>query len=141
VILVDSSAWVEFLRGTGSPVHLGVRRALQESVELACTEVVIMEVLAGARDARDWERLRRLLYGLRFLAVDGLADYESAAELYRRCRRAGLTPRKMTDCVIAAVAIRNEAQLLCDDSDFIAIASCAPLRLAAWPIPTSHDST
>ncbi len=99
-----------------------------------------MEILAGARDACDRERLRRLLYGLRFLAVDGLADYESAAELYRRCRRAGVTPRKMTDCLIAAVAIRNEAQLLCDDSDFIGIASCAPLQLAAWQIPASLDS-
>jgi predicted nucleic acid-binding protein len=131
VILVDSSAWVEFLRATGSPAHLGLRAALQEEVELASTDVVVMEILAGARDEADRERLRRLLYGLDFLAVDGPADYERAAELYRLCRGRGETPRKLTDCLIAAVAIRNDAELLCADADFLTIARHAPLRLAA----------
>ena len=87
MILVDSSAWIEFLRATGSPAHLRLRAELQGETELACTDVVVMEILAGARDEADRDRLRRLLYGLEFLAVDGPADYESAAELYRRCRR------------------------------------------------------
>ncbi len=130
MILVDSSAWIEFLRATGSPAHLRLRAELQGETELACTDVVVMEVLAGARDEADRDRLRRLLYGLEFLAVDGPADYETAAELYRRCRRGGETPRKLSDCLIAAVAIRNEAELLCEDADFDAIARHAPLTLA-----------
>jgi predicted nucleic acid-binding protein len=130
VILLDSSAWVEFLRGTGSPAHLRVRSALEEEADLASTDVVVMEILAGARDGADRDRLRRLLYGLRFLPVEGPADYEAAAELYRACRRAGETPRKLTDCLIAAVAIRNDAELLCKDADFLTIARHAPLRLA-----------
>lgn len=129
VILIDSSAWVEFLRATGSPVHLRLRSALQEGTELASTDVVVMEILAGARDDTDRDRLRRLLYGQRFLAVEGPADHESAAELYRLCRKGGETPRKFTDCLIAAVAIRNGAQLLSDDADFEVIARHAPLRL------------
>jgi predicted nucleic acid-binding protein len=130
VILVDSSAWVEFLRATGSPAHLRVRAALQEGAELASTDVIVMEILAGARDDSDRDRLRRLLYGLEFLAVDGPADYESAAELHRLCRDGGETPRKLADCLIAAVAIRNDAELLCEDADFAVIARHAPLRLA-----------
>jgi predicted nucleic acid-binding protein len=130
VILVDTSAWVEFLRATGNPAHLRLRSALEGEVDLASTDVIVMEVLAGARDERDRDRLRRLLYGLEFLAVDGPADYESAAELYRLCRGRGETPRKLTDCLIAAVAIRHDAELLCEDSDFLAIARHAPLRLA-----------
>lgn len=130
MILVDSSAWVEFLRATGSSAHLRLRSALEEGVELACSDVIVMEVLAGARDEVDHDRLRRLLYGLEFLAVEGAADYERAAELYRLCRRGGETPRKLTDCLIAAVAIRSEAELLCEDTDFAAIARHAPLRLA-----------
>ncbi len=131
MILVDSSAWVEFLRATGSPAHMRLRAALKENVELASTDVVVMEILAGARDDSDRHRLRRLLYGLEFLGVDSPADYEQAAELYRRCRRGGETPRKLTDCLIATVAIRNEAELLCEDADFLAIARHAPLRLVA----------
>lgn len=135
MILIDSSAWVEFLRATGSPVHLGVRATLESDSDVACTEVVAMEILAGARDDADRERLRRLLYQFAFLTVAGLWDYEQAAELYRLCRRRGKTVRKLTDCLIATVAIRNDAQLLCDDADFLAIASCAPLSLAAWRAP------
>ncbi len=131
MILVDSSAWIEFLRATGSPAHLRVRSALAQGSTLASTDVIVMEILAGARDDDDRNRLRRLLYSVDFLAVDGPADYEQAAELYRACRAGGETPRKLTDCLIAAVAIRNGAALLCEDADFAAIARHSPLRLAA----------
>jgi predicted nucleic acid-binding protein len=134
MILVDSSAWVEYLRRTGSPVHLRVRTALEEKAELASTDVVLMEILAGARDGRDRDRLRRLIYGRTLLAVEGPLDYEQAAELYHACRRQGETPRKLTDCLIAAVAIRNQAQVLHADGDFDAIARHTPLRIAALPI-------
>jgi predicted nucleic acid-binding protein len=131
MILVDSSAWIEFLRATGSPVHRRLRAALEEGAALACTDVILMEILAGARDESDRQRLRRLLYGLEFLAVEGPADYERAADLYRRCRTRGETPRKLTDCLIAAVAIRNGARLLCEDADFDAIARHTPLQVEA----------
>ena len=99
-------------------------------MRLASTDVVAMEVLAGARDDAHRDRLRRLLHGLRFLSVDGPADYENAAELYRLCRRGGETPRQLADCLIAVVAMRNDAELLCADVDFHVIARHAPLRLA-----------
>ena len=131
MILVDSSAWVEFLRATGSQAHLRVRSALLEEVELACTDVVAMEILAGARDDADRDRLRRLLFGLEFFPVEGPTDYEQAAELYRLCRKGGETPRNLSDCLIAAVAIRNDAELLCADTDFRTLADHSPLRLAS----------
>jgi len=130
VILVDTSAWVEFLRATGSPIHLRVRAALEDDADLASTDVVVMELLAGARDDDDRDELRRLLYGLTLLAVEGPADYESAAELYRACRARGETPRKLTDCLIAAVAIRSDAELLHADADYLTIARHTALRLA-----------
>lgn len=130
MILVDSSAWVEFLRATGSPVHHRLRAALEEGTALASSDVIVMEILAGARDAADRERLRRLLYGLEFIAVEGPADYEAAAEIFRACRRGGETPRKLTDCLIGAVAIRSDAELLCADADFAVIARHADLRLS-----------
>ncbi len=131
MILPGTSAWVEFLRATGSDVNLRVRSALQGEEELASTDVVVMEILAGARDDADRDQLRRLLYGVRFLPIEGPADYEAAAELYRLCRRGGETPRNLTDCLIAAVAIRCDAELLCEDADFDTIARHAPLRLAS----------
>jgi predicted nucleic acid-binding protein len=131
VILVDTSAWVEFLRATGSESHRRLRSALEERTDLATTDVIVMEILAGARDDADRERLRRLLHGLAFLPIEGPVDYETAAELYRACRARGETPRKLTDCLIAVVAIREGAELLCADADFHAIARHTPLRLTA----------
>jgi predicted nucleic acid-binding protein len=129
-LLADSSAWMELLRETGSSIDWRLDSALAVSdEEVATTDVVIMEVLAGARDDAHRDRLRRMLYGCRFLTVDGPADYEQAAEIYRACRRQGETVRKMTDCLIAAVAIRNEAELLQCDADFEAIARHTALRL------------
>jgi predicted nucleic acid-binding protein len=129
VILVDSSAWIEFLRETGSPIHHRVHAALDSGQPLAWTDVVGMEILAGSRDDADRDRLRRLLYGRHFLPIEGPDDYESAADLYRSCRRGGETPRKLTDCLIAAVAIRSDAAVLSGDADFEVIARHTDLRL------------
>jgi predicted nucleic acid-binding protein len=127
VILVNTSAWVEFLRGTGSAAGDAVADLLEARSELATTDVVIMEVLAGARDARDRERLRRLLARCEFVATDSPGDYEAAADLYRLCRAGGETVRSLTDCLIAAVAIRAGLRVLDIDSDFGAIARHAAL--------------
>jgi predicted nucleic acid-binding protein len=127
--MVDSSAWIDFLRGTGAAPR--VRALLEENAELAITDVILMEILAGARDDLERGRLRRFLYAQQFLPLEGPADYESAAELHRTCRRGGETPRNLVDCLIAVVAIRNDAELLSGDADFEVIARHAPLRLAS----------
>jgi predicted nucleic acid-binding protein len=131
VILADTSAWVEFLRATGSPVHLRLRKLIADEGDLSTTEVVVMELLAGAADAEGVMRLRRFLGRFELLPVEGLADYEAAAELYRRCRTGGETVRKLTDCLIAAVALRHGAALLHRDQDFEVLARHTPLRVAS----------
>jgi predicted nucleic acid-binding protein len=108
-----------------------MRALLGSGQPLASTEVVVMEVLAGARDDSHWERLRRLLFSFDFLPLAGLSDYEDAAALYRQCRRAGKTPPSLTDCLIAVVAIRAGAELIHADRDFDTIARHAPLRIAS----------
>jgi predicted nucleic acid-binding protein len=142
MILIDTSAWVEFLRATGSLTHLRVRAVLEGDAKVATTDVVVMEILAGARDDADCDELRRMLYGCTFLAVEGPADYEQASELYRACRRRGETVRKLTDCLIAAVAMRNDAELLHNDTDYLAVARHASLRLAdlTGPVPREDET-
>lgn len=129
MILADTSAWVEYLRATGSPVHLRLRKLIADEGELATTEVVMMELLAGEPSPEGLTQLRRLLGRFEVLPVEGLADYEAAAELYRRCRAGGETVRSLTDCLIAAVAVRSGATLLHRDQDFEVIARHTPLRV------------
>jgi predicted nucleic acid-binding protein len=130
LILVDTSAWVEFLRATGSGAHARVRSLIQQDASLATTDVVVMEVLAGARDDDHRDRLRGLLRRCEHLATEGPLDYEDAAEVYRTCRQSGATVRRLTDCLIAAVAIRNGVAVLHRDTDFDVIARHLPLAVA-----------
>jgi predicted nucleic acid-binding protein len=127
VILVETSAWVEFLRGTGTAVALQVRDLLGE--DFAIADPVRMEVLAGARDAVHLRQLQGLLGRGATLATEA-RHYESAAGLYRTCRRRGETVRKLLDCLIAAVAIDADLPVLQADSDFQVLARHTPLRLA-----------
>jgi predicted nucleic acid-binding protein len=130
VILADTSAWVEYLRATGSPAHLRLRDLVADESELVTTEVVTMELLAGAAGDAEVARLRRLLGRFELLGLEGLADYEAAADLYRRCRARGETIRKLTDCLIAVVAIRHGAAVLHRDQDFDVIARHTALQVA-----------
>jgi predicted nucleic acid-binding protein len=129
VILADTSAWVEFLRGTGSEAHRRLRELLEQD-GLATTDVVLMEVLAGARDIGHIQRLRALLARCAFIATQGPRDYEDAASIYRACRASGDSPRGLPDCLIASVAIRRSVAVLHADSDFDTIARHTPLALA-----------
>jgi predicted nucleic acid-binding protein len=129
VILVDSSAWIEYLRGTQSPADLFLANAIGKGKELATTGPILVEVLAGARDERNAADLARLLGRAEQIAVGQPSDWETAASIYRSCRRSGTTVRRLADCLIAAVAIRAEASLLHCDSDFDLIAERVPLRM------------
>ena len=126
--LIDTSAWVEFLRATGSEVHHHLRGLIESEATLHTTDVVVMEVLAGARDQPHLASLRRLLSRCDFVPVAGLSDFESAAELYRRCRRGGETVRALNDCLIAAVALRAGLDLLAADRDFDVLVRHTELR-------------
>ncbi len=128
--LVDTSAWVEYLRATGSAVHRRLRWLIAHEEDLATTEVIVMEVLAGARDDAHLRALRRLLARCEFLALQGLADYEEAAAIYRHCRRQGETITRLTDCLIATLAIRAAVPLLHADKAFDVIARHTALRAA-----------
>ncbi len=131
MILVDTSAWVEFLRASGHPVHLTLREHLARRSPLATTEPIIMELLAGTPVARERARLRSRLLTLPQLRLHGLPDFERAADLYLTCRRKGGTVRRMMDCLIAAVAVREQAAILHNDRDFDVLVRHTPLRLAS----------
>ena len=126
MILIDTSAWIEFLRDTGSPVCERVD-ALFEA-ETAVCDPIRMEVLAGARDEQHLRSLRGLLARASILPTEPV-DYEEAAVLYRRCRSEGETVRRLIDCLIGAVAIRAGAAVLHRDSDFDVLARHTPLRI------------
>jgi predicted nucleic acid-binding protein len=129
VILADTSAWVEYDRATDSAVDRRLSELITSDGPVATTEPVVMEVLAGARDDRREADLRRLLLRFQLLSFDAVADFEGAVRIYRRCRAAGVTPRRMVDCMIAAVAWRRAATLLAHDADLDRVAGVIGIEL------------
>ncbi|MFL0294264.1 PIN domain nuclease [Mycobacterium sp. SMC-18] len=126
MILVDTSAWVEFLRNTGSSACERVDELLAQPIAICAP--IQMEILAGSRDEHHLRDLRGLLARAQTLPT-APTDYEDAAAIYRACRRRGETVRKLIDCLIAAHAIREQIAILHSDSDFDAIARHTSLQL------------
>ena len=129
MILADTSAWVEYDRATHSAADRRVAELIDTAGPLAVTEPVLMEVLAGARDEQREGDLRRLLLRFELLSFDAVTDFDGAVTIYRRCRAAGVTPRGMLDCMIAAVAWRTGATLLSHDADMDRVAGVIEIEL------------
>lgn len=132
MILIDTSVWVDLLRGGHRPATRELERRLDEPAELACAEPIAMELLAGARGP-ELVRVERLVDGLVMLPVEPILDYREAARIYRLVRSDGHTVRSLQDCLIAAICIRHEVTLLDTDRDFERIAAVTPLRRWAPP--------
>lgn len=127
MILCDTSAWIDALRRRGTPAAARLD-ALIEGDEVIVTDVVVLELLAGARDERHRRELERML--ARFARIATVQDdFDDAASIYRACRRRGSTPRSLLDCVQAAVAMRVGASVLHNDRDFDTIAEHVPLLI------------
>jgi predicted nucleic acid-binding protein len=129
VILVDTSAWVEYDRATASRVDRRLTELITIDARVAVTEPVVMEVVAGARSDEREADLRRLLLRFELLRFDAAVDFDAATRIYRACRRAGVTPRGMIDCMIAAVAHRSGASLLAFDADLTRLADVMGIEM------------
>jgi predicted nucleic acid-binding protein len=133
MILVDTSAWIEYFRATGSPAAVEVRRLLSDHVDrVVMCEPVAMEILSGATDDSTHAKLEQLVNGLPLLSVDNAIDFRAAAGIYRAARRAGQTIRSLNDCLIGAVAIRNDARIVHRDADFDVIAAMTSLEATSY---------
>lgn len=128
MIVLDTSAWVEYLRGTGSAVASTVRDEIAHERPLAVPDVVRLELLAGAAEPAV-DGLRRLLARFEPLPTASPADHDLAASLYCRARARGETVRSLVDCLVAAMALRSGAPVLAQDRDYQVLAAVSDLQL------------
>jgi predicted nucleic acid-binding protein len=129
VILVDTSALIEFERASGTPAHQRLHHLIQGADDVAVTEPIVAEFVVGAQSDKRELELRNLLDQFVMLSLDGATDFDGAVRVYRRCRKAGVTPRGLFDCLIAAVALREGVPVLSHDADLARIAQVVDLQL------------
>jgi len=129
MILVDTSVWIEFFNGLDTRAVKAFEELVEAEEELCISEFILTEVLQGFRKDGDFELARRHLLDFPVYSLSNLGSYIKAAEIYRKCRKQGITIRKTADCIIAQTAIEHRLILLHDDTDFDRIASVCPLRI------------
>ena len=117
MILVDSSVWIAHLRGRTTPATTKLEAAAERE-PLLVGDLILLEVLQGARDNAQAARIER---ALREYAIVSLLDDRLAAQgarNYRRLRALGITVRKTADIIIGTFCIEHGHSLLHEDRDF-----------------------
>lgn len=117
MILVDSSVWIDYLRGTPTP-QADKLDSLLGTVPLAIGDLILTEVLQGCASDREFNAVRRTLSSLHFVVLGGSDVAEAAARNYRKLRSLGVTVRKTIDTVIATRCLVSGHELLHNDRDF-----------------------
>jgi predicted nucleic acid-binding protein len=133
MIVVDTTVWIDFFNGAGTPEDLHLQRLIATEQSLALTDVIFCEILQGIREDAAFEHIRGILLAYPILRMEQLDTFEQAARIYRSCRRRGVTVRKTIDCLIAALCIAENVELFHHDVDFDAIARVVPLKIHRLP--------
>ena len=133
MIVVDTTVLIDFLGGRGTPFDEHLTALIAGGAPVALTDLIYCEILQGIADQSLYERTRDLLQAHPIFLERGLATLERAANIYRACRKRGLTVRKTADCVIAATCLEADAELYHNDRDFDAIAKVEALHIYRAP--------
>jgi len=124
LILVDTSVIIDFLKGHHNAKTELFESVLKQKAPYGLASYTYQEVLQGARDEREYKRLKDYLSTQRICFLPETIElYEKAALLFFNLRRQGFTPRSTIDILIALTAMENDLFLLHNDRDFDMIAS------------------
>ena len=117
MILVDSSVWIDYFRGTATQ-EAEKLDSLLGTEPIATGDLILTEVLQGFVSDRDFNQAKKLLTSLVIVDLAGQAIAVQAAKNFRVLRAHGITVRKTVDTVIATRCIESRLSLLYSDRDF-----------------------
>lgn len=136
-VLVDTSAWVDFLNGYASPQATAVAGLLAGDDDVCTCGVVVAEVFQGLRRDSTRAAIAGRFSQMTFLEASGIDLYFRAADLYRKLRQKGRTVRSTIDCLIATIADDNGCYILARDRDMETILTSGLVKLGRWGLPAS----
>lgn len=136
-VLVDTSAWVDFLNGFPSPAADALAQLLDGDDDVCTCGIVAAEVLQGLGRDQGRDTIRRSFENMTFLEPTGIHLYLRAADLHRALRQAGKTVRSTVDCIIAALAEEGDCDLLARDRDMDVILDSGFLKAGRYGPPPS----
>ncbi|MBE0427655.1 MAG: PIN domain nuclease [Nitrospirae bacterium] len=123
MILVDTSVMIDYLMGNENDAMYKFQYILDNNIPFGINPFIYQEVLQGVRTEKDFDKVKKYLDTQRFYSLkDEKESFASAAKIYFRCRKKGITVNSTIDCLIARTAVENNLYLLHNDSDFDNIA-------------------
>jgi predicted nucleic acid-binding protein len=129
LILIDASAFIEFLNRTGNREDTLIEQLIINNEDIVIADISLTEILQGIKSDREYHEVKASLLTFPLLSLKSPDSYIAAADLYRKCRKRGLTIRSTVDLLIAQLAIEYGAPLLHNDRDFEAIAQVCDIRI------------
>lgn len=129
MILVDSTVWIDYFRGTGTP-QVELLDGMLGRIPLAVGDLIVTEVLQGVQNDRQFNLVRRTFDAFTQIELAGHDIAVKAARNFRVLRAKGITVRKTIDTIIATRCIEENLTLLHDDKDFIPFQMHLGLRVA-----------
>jgi len=129
LILIDASAFIEFLNRTGSREDTLIEQFIRNDEDIAFAGITLTEILQGIKTDREYDDVKASLLTFPLLSMKSAESYISAAELYRKCGKKGLTIRSTVDLLIAQIALEHRATLLHNDRDFDALAQVCDIKI------------
>jgi predicted nucleic acid-binding protein len=123
MVLVDTSVLIDFLNGRENAATVKFDELLELNVPYAITGHIYQETLQGTATSDDFNRVKKHLDTVPLLTpAHPRESYAAAAGIYFKCRKKGITVAGTIDCLIAQIALENNARLLHNDRDFDRIA-------------------
>ena len=126
MLLIDTSVWIPFFNDAKSAAADFLETALLDNRVTCINAIVEMEILQGIRDEDSFLETKRYLEDFQYFPMLGKEYYDKAVEIFRACRKRGITVRRSLDCVIAANCIIDGLTVVHQDRDFEFIKKAFP---------------
>lgn len=131
MVIVDTSIWIDFLKGRDTAGTFRLERLIDNEIDLFTTGIIIQEILTGIKAKKTRNSVKKDLE--RFITVmPSRGTHVQAAELFDGCRKKGKTIRSIVDCLVAALAMEYDLAVLQSDRDYDYIAQVFPLKLETY---------
>jgi len=129
MVIVDTSVWIDFFAGKHTKNTDHLRKIIEDSEDICICGLIMTEILQGFRSEKEFEKVKIILSGLLYLPITKDL-FISAASVFRKIRKNGETIRSPIDCIIAAICIEHEVNILHNDKDYDVIAKYTSLKIA-----------
>ncbi|MEZ5276862.1 MAG: PIN domain nuclease [Opitutaceae bacterium] len=127
MVIVDTTVWIDFLKGRETAEVEKLEQLLAEETDVFITGLIVQEILSGVKESKDRAKVRKELE--HFILINPtLETHIQAAEIFDACRKKGFTIRSIIDCLIASLALEFDLAILENDKDYAFISRVFPLK-------------